>query len=78
MKKKYLKIAMFVLLVVGIAISLNLSIRQGTCLATLRLGNVEALTSPEAENPYDPCVYAKGYCLIGGIKIKGIALPPEK
>lgn len=78
MKKKYLKIVMFVLLVAGVAISLNLSIGQGTSLATLRLGNIEALTSPETENPFAPCVSAKGYCFIHGLDIEGIAFPPEK
>ncbi|MCQ4875233.1 NVEALA domain-containing protein [Butyricimonas paravirosa] len=78
MRNKYLKIVTFMLLVAGVTISLNLSIGQGTSLATLKLGNVEALTSPETENPYDPCVKAKGFCLIHGLDIGGIALPPEK
>lgn len=78
MKKEYLKIVVFVLLVVGVTISLNLGVGQGTGLISLKLENVEALTSPEAENPYAPCVKARGYCLIHRVEILGIALPPEE
>ena len=78
MKKKYLKIVVFILLVAGVAISLNLSIGQGTSLATLKLGNVEALTSPETENPDAPCIKSRGYCFMHGIDKDGIALPPEE
>lgn len=39
--------------------------------------NVEALTSPEEDNPYYPCVHATGFCIIAGVKIKGIALTKQ-
>ena len=52
MKKKYLKIVGFILLVAGVAISINLSVCQTTNWSVLMKENVEALTSSETENPY--------------------------
>mgnify|MGYP001088199938 CR=1 FL=1 len=71
MKKKYLKIVGFVLLV---AISINLSVRQTTNWSVLMKENVEALTSSETENPDYPCVPALGFCLINGIEKDHIAI----
>lgn len=76
MKNKYLKIVVFMLLVMGITISLWLSVRQKTNWGNLMKENVEALTFPE-NNPLYPCVSAKGYCSGNGITILGIALTTE-
>lgn len=76
MQKKYVKIVVFILMGVGITISLCLGIRQKTNLGRLMKENVEALTSSE-DNPYYPCVRAKGYCSGNGFMIKGIALTTE-
>ena len=56
---------------------LNRSIRQKTNWEILKMENVEALTSPEEDNPYYPCVHATGFCIIAGVKIKGIALTKQ-
>ena len=40
----------------------------------LKMENVEALTSPEEDNPYYPCVSARGFCFMNGIDIDGVAL----
>ena len=53
------------------------SIRQKTNWEILKMENVEALTSPEEDNPYYPCVHATGFCIIAGVKIKGIALTKQ-
>lgn len=74
MKKKYLKIVGFTLLVAGVTTSINLSVRQTTNWSVLMKENVEALTSSETENPYYPCVTAIGFCLINGILTKNIAM----
>lgn len=74
MKKKYLKIVGFVLLVAGVAISINLSVCQTTNWSVLMKENVEALTSSETENPDYPCVPALGFCLINGIEKDHIAI----
>ena len=74
MKKKYLKIVGFTLLVAGVALSINLGVCQTTNWSVLMKENVEALTSSESENPYYPCVPAKGFCLTNGIITKHIAL----
>lgn len=74
MWNKSLKIVVFVLLITGMIISLNRSIRQKTNWEILKMENVEALTSPEKENPYYPCVKANGFCFVNGIDIDGVAL----
>ena len=68
MKKKYLKIVGFILLVAGVAISINLGVCQTTNWSVLMKENVEALTSSETENP------ALGFCLINGIEKDHIAI----
>ena len=55
-------------------IGLNRSIHQKTNWEILKMENVEALTSPEEENPYYPCVSARGFCFMNGIDIDGVAL----
>ena len=77
MQNKCLKIVVFLLLMAGVVVGLNRSIRQKTNLAILKMENVEALTSPEEDNPYYPCVHATGFCIIAGVKIKGIALTKQ-
>ena len=37
------------------------------------IANVEALTSPETENPHYPCVKANGFCFINDVHISGIS-----
>ena len=74
MKKKYLKIIGFVLLVAGVTISINLGVCQTTNWGVLMRENVEALTSSETENPDYPCVPAKGFCCIHGIEKYGVAI----
>ena len=74
MKKKYLKIVGFTLLVAGVAISINLGVCQTTNWSVLMKENVEALTSSETENPYYPCVLALGFCFINGIQISEVAI----
>ena len=74
MKKKYLKIVGFTLLVAGGAISINLGVCQTTNWSVLMKENVEALTSSETENPYYPCVPALGFCFINGIQISKVAI----
>ena len=74
MKKKYLKIVGFTLLVAGVAISINLGVCQTTNWSVLMKENVEALTSSETENPYYPCVPALGFCFINGIQISKVAI----
>ena len=71
MRNKCLKI---VLLITSVVIGLNRSIRQKTNWEILKMENVEALTSPEEENPYYPCVSARGFCFMNGIDIDGVAL----
>lgn len=74
MKKKYLKMVGYALLGVGMVISINLSVRQKTNWSRLMKENVEALTSPEIENSYYPCVKAMGFCFIHGVEKNGIAI----
>lgn len=74
MKKKYLKIIGPVLVVLGITICITLSFRQTTNWSVLMKENVEALTSSETENPYYPCVPARGFCFMHGIDKEGIAI----
>lgn len=74
MRNKCLKIVMFLLLITGVIVGLNRSIRQKTNWEILKMENVEALTSPEEDNPYYPCVHAKGFCTIAGVQIRGVAL----
>ena len=71
MKKKYLKIVGFILLVAGVAISINLGVCQTTNWSVLMKENVEAF---ETENPDYPCVPALGFCLINGIEKDHIAI----
>lgn len=73
MQKKKLKIMVFLLLAVGVVISLSLSVRQKTNWDVLMKENVEALTTPEADNPYYPCVKAHGFCIINNIERESIA-----
>ena len=77
MRNKCLKIVVFLLLITGVVIGLNRSIHQKTNWEILKMENVEALTSPEEDNPYYPCVHATGFCIIAGVKIKGIALTKQ-
>lgn len=74
MKKKYLKIFGLVLLVAGVATSINLSVCQTTDWSVLMKENVEALTSSETENPDYPCVPSIGFCCIHGIDKDGVAM----
>lgn len=74
MRNKCLKIVVFVLLITSVVIGLNRSIRQKTNWEILKMENVEALTSPEEDNPYYPCVHATGFCIISDVRIKGVAL----
>ena len=74
MRNKCLKIVVFLLLITGVIIGLNRSIRQKTNWEILKMENVEALTSPEEENPYYSCVSAHGFCFMNGIDIDGVAL----
>ena len=67
MRNKCLKIVVFLLLITGVIIGLNRSIHQKTNWEILKMENVEALTSPEEENPYYPCVSARGFCFMNGI-----------
>ena len=76
MQNKCLKIVVFLLLMAGVVVGLNRSIRQKTNWEILKM-DVEALTSPEEDNPYYPCVHATGFCIIAGVKIKGIALTKQ-
>ena len=77
MQNKCLKIVVFLLLMAGVVVGLNRSIRQKTNWEILKMENVEALTSPEEDNPYYHCVHATGSCIIAGVKIKGIALTKQ-
>ena len=52
MQNKCLKIVVFLLLMAGVVVGLNRSIRQKTNWEILKMENVEALTSPEEDNPY--------------------------
>jgi len=63
-----------VLLIASVVIGLNRSIRQKTNWEILKMENIEALTSPEENNPYYPCVHAKGFCWMESIDIDGVAL----
>ena len=74
MRNKCLKIVVFLLLITGVIIGLKRSIHQKTNWEILKMENVEALTSPEEENPYYPCVSARGFCFMNGIDIDGVAL----
>ena len=74
MQNKCLKIVVFLLLMAGVVVGLNRSIRQKTNWEILKMENVEALTSPEEENPYYPCVSAHGFCFIAGVQIRVGAL----
>ena len=77
MRHTAIKIMLLIVLGIGIVFSLNLNIIFGTRWTSGTLANVEALTSPETENPYYPCVKANGYCTIKGILIQGIAFVKE-
>lgn len=74
MRTKYFKIMVSVLTVTAV-ITLHLSMRKKTNWGVLMEENIEALTSLEVgDSSYYPCVKAKGYCIIGGVCIYGIAL----
>lgn len=77
MRNKYFKMVVFVLLVTGMGISLYLGVPKKANWERLMKENVEALTDPE-DNPFYPCVKAKGFCAMNGIRIDGIALVIEK
>lgn len=72
MQKKKLKIMVFLLLAVGVVFCL--SFHQNTNWGKLMKENVEALTTPEGDNPYYPCVKAHGFCFINGIRKDGIII----
>lgn len=74
MWNRRLKITVLVVLVAGVVIGLRIGACQKTDWKNLMRENVEALTTPEAENPYYPCVPAIGFCLINGIDMNGVAL----
>jgi len=73
MKTKYFKIVVSVLTVAAV-ITLYMSIRKKTNWDVLMKENIEALTTLEADDSSNPCVTAKGYCIIDGVCIYGIAL----
>ena len=73
MQKKKFKILGFILLIAGMAMSLYWCVGQKTDWDMLRKGNVEALTSSKADNPYYPCVKADGFCFVNGIDKDGVA-----
>lgn len=73
MQRRSIKIVGIIMFVVGLVVFLSLSIREKTNWGKLMKKNIEALTTPE-DNPYYPCVHAKGYCFMHGIEIDGVAL----
>ena len=76
MRKKWLKIGVFVILLSWMMMNLNMGINTRKGESSLKMTNLEALAAPESGggNPYYPCVKAKGCCLLGGLDIEGITL----
>ena len=76
MRKRWLKISVFIIIMMWVVINLNMSLcpdsgKRGT--TSLKMQNLEALASPEIGIDTWPCVKAKGFCFIHQIQTFGVA-----
>ena len=74
MWSKYLKISVFIVLMILMIINISVSISPKAKSASLKILNIEALASTESGSEGHPCVEAKGFCFVNGIRINEIAI----
>lgn len=73
MWKKWIKIGVVTILVTWMVINLNMRVDSGMNGSSLQMANIEALASTESGDWYYPCVKARGFCFVNGLKVNGVA-----